>query len=256
MFLFLSLALNHRGSLKLCYWPHFPFGTTIHDIYKTLSHQHKHNRESDPWSSRVREIMAIRDETGIGLPGTLPRGKPWIMSTLSLDQGMMMPAGHLRATVTSTKPALVVSRTEMIRLTTDLIWVLTSLRHQYASVIHALQDPSPTLSRIQIIFPLYPFAVAAEIRMKGATKSKTMMTIAMTKIKSVNSNTTTVISTMRMKLKIHETNNGDLVKMIKVYSGETPWQLGGSNILDNKGYALDCRFRHGAACGDNDERGE
>jgi hypothetical protein len=72
MFLFLSLALNHRGSLKLCYWPHFPFGTTIHDIYKTLSHQHKHNRESDPWSSRVREIMAIRDETGIGLRGTLP----------------------------------------------------------------------------------------------------------------------------------------------------------------------------------------
>lgn len=65
--------------------------------------------------------------------------------------------------------------------------------------------------------------------MKGATKSKTMITIAMT-----------VISTMRMKLKIHETNNGDLVKMIKAYSGETPWQLGSSNILNNKVYALDC----------------
>lgn len=72
MFLLLSLALNHRDSLKLCYWPQFPFGTTIHDVYKTLSHQHKYNMESDPWSSRVQEIMAIRDEMGIGLPETLP----------------------------------------------------------------------------------------------------------------------------------------------------------------------------------------
>jgi hypothetical protein len=28
--------------------------------------------ESDAWSSRVQEIMAIRDEMGIGLPQTMP----------------------------------------------------------------------------------------------------------------------------------------------------------------------------------------
>jgi hypothetical protein len=68
--------------------------------------------------------------------------------------------------------------------------------------------------------------------MMGATKRMTMMTTATKKTEAMNLNTMTVISTMRMKLKIHETNNGDLVKTIKAYSGETPWQLGGSNIFE------------------------